>query len=290
VIIFLSSCQKKLKINYDSLPIKQVIIGNMSPNHILKVNISKSKTPDDFNPVEFLSDCKVDIYENGTFRETMPFNLKDTLSGLGYYTTTFSLSAGKTYRIVSVHPQLGTAEATEYLPPFPGVENITLFQHAGPSQSGITGKYSITFKDSAQEKNYYYISTYYRILKPVIDEQGDTTYVYDFIFIPSHSPEISNPSDYNRLFFTDDNFDGQRKNFIIDFPSQYNDVYRSIDVVIELSNSGKNFYNWNVQQIPVGQDFLNEGQEEKSNIKSNIINGYGHFTGTSTVVTYIPIK
>lgn len=285
------SCQKDLKLKYDIGETKQVIIANLYPNSHLEVNISKSKNPNDFSSLDFLSDCKVDVYEDGIFKETLPYILRDTSSGLGYYTSTFLLQQNKTYKIISSHNQLGTAEATEYLPPNPKLVNFALLQHADSAHPNIPGEYIIVFEDSAGIKNYYYLSTFYRILRPTVNQSGDTVYKYDYLFnIPSFTPEIPNLSNYNRSFTTDDNFDGQTKSFTIGFPSQYNNIYKEILLIIELSSTGKNYYDWNVQQIPIVTDYLNEGQLERVNLKSNIINGYGHFTANSSSYISIPIK
>ncbi|MDB5226922.1 MAG: hypothetical protein JWN78_1115 [Bacteroidota bacterium] len=285
------SCQKKFNLKYENTPVKQVILANLTPGNILSVNISKSKQPDDFNPVEFLSDCKVDLYENDVFKETLTYKLKDTLSGLGNYVSSFHLIPNKTYHIVSLHPQLGTANATEYLPPPPKVLYASLDEHANLANPQTTGRYSITFWDSAGVQNYYLATAFYKILKPVVDSLGDTSYVNDHIFnIPSYSPEIPNPSGYSFSFFTDAGFDGQFKILSFTFPSQYNNIYREITFIVQLYNVGKNYYDWNIQQIPVGQDFLNEGQQERANLKSNIENGYGHFTASSGVTIAFPVK
>lgn len=288
---YLMSCQKTLVLKTGIGETKQVIIANLTPNNYLMVNISKSKNPDDFTAVDFLSDCKVDLYEDAIFKETLPFVLKDTLSGLGYYTSSFKLQANKTYKIISSHPTLGTAEASEYLPPFPDIVNFALLQHADSLQPRKTGEYIIAFQDSANVSNYYFLSTFYRILRPKINNNGDTTYTHDYITnIPSYTPEIPNPTNYYRLFTTDANFDGQLKSFTVDFPSEYNSIYKEIVLIVELSNTGKNFYDWNTQQIKFGTDNLNSGQLERINLEGNIINGYGHFTASSSKYIYITIK
>lgn len=79
------SCQKEIKFTSAYAPIKQVINSNFVPDRKLSVNISKSKFPSDISSVDFLNDCKVDLYEDGVFKETMQFVLKDTLSGFGSY-------------------------------------------------------------------------------------------------------------------------------------------------------------------------------------------------------------
>lgn len=287
--IIFNSCQKDLILNYDSNPPKQVIIANLYNNNYLRINISKSKNPDDFNAVDFLNDCKVDVYENDVFKETLPFILKDTLSGLGYYTSTFKLKGDKTYKIISTHTTLGVAEASEYLPPTPRIVNFALLQHADSIVTSKTGKYTITFQDTANFKNYYYLSTYYDAKRAVIDSLGDTTYKIDYFSMPSFTPEIPNVNNYWRSYFTDSTFDGQIKSFAVDFPSQYNSYYKEITLVIELSGVGKNFYDWNTQQLRYGSA-LNDGQLERVNIVGNIINGYGHFTANNSAYFTVRIK
>lgn len=287
-LLALTSCQKDLKLKYDVGTPKQVIIANLSPDAYLTVNISKSKRPDDYSSVEFLPDCKVDLFEDSIFKETLPFVLKDTLSGLGYYTSTFKLQQNKTYKIISTHASLGTAEATEYMPSRPTLVNFALLQHADTAHPNITGQYIIAFQDSANFKNYYFLSTYYKILKPTVNNTGDTIYKFDYIGTASHAPEFPNLSNYGRSFTTDADYDGQLKSFTVTFPSQYNNIYKEIYLLVELSNLGKNFYNWNIQQIPLGTDYLNEGQLERVNLSTNIINGYGHFTANSS--SYIQIR
>jgi hypothetical protein len=292
VVVFsmFTSCQKDLALNSDIGAIKQVVIANLYPDAKLTVNISRSKSPNDFNSINFLQNCKVDAYEDGVFMETLPFILKDTLSGLGYYTSSFKLQQGKTYKIVSSHPELGIVEATEYMPRIPTSAQVTLLQHADSTQPNKQGQYMLMIQDSALFKNYYFLATYYRILKPTINNVGDTVYKYDYIGYPSYSPTIPNPGNANWSFFTDANFDGQFTSFSVNFQSLYNNIYKEILLVVELAACGKNFYDWNTQQIRLGNDYLNDGQLERINLEGNIINGYGHFTANSSIYIGIPIK
>lgn len=282
------SCQKEIKFTSSYAPVKQVINCNFTPYNSLNVNISKSKTPNDFNSVEFLNDCKVDLYENNVFVETMRYKLKDTLSGLGWYVSTYKLKPAKSYKIISEHPTLGIASAEEFLPSRP-LFTANLLQHADSINPTRSGKFSITFTDSSQFKNYYFIGVYYKILKPIVDTLGDTTYKVDYNFnIVSVSNDAPNPANFNRTFFTDDNFDGQTKTIIFDFNSLYNTTYKSIEMIIEFSDIGYNFYSWTTQQIKPPSNNLNEGADEPFNLVSNIKNGYGHFSSFSS--SYVTFK
>lgn len=289
VILFFCSCEKTLHINYDNTTIKQVINCNFTPNNYLKVNVSKSKLPNDFSSIEFLENGQVDLYEDGVFKETMPFKLKDTLSGLGYYTSSFKLMANKTYKIVSAQPNLPTAEATEYLPPYTEIVNFVLLQHADSLHPNIPGQYIVAFQDSTIQKNYYYLVTYYKVLRPTVSNTGDTTWEYATIYkSPSYTPDFPNNNNNNFIYFADNTFNGQVKTLNVTFPSMYNTLYKEIYLVVEIANTGENYYEWYLQHLKTGVDYLNQGQMERINPETNIINGFGHFSGSSS--SYINTK
>lgn len=298
IILAFTACQKNLKLKFDNKDIKQVLVVNFTPNNYLYLSISKSKLPNDFNTVEFLNNCKVDLYENNILIETLPYILKDTLSGLGFYTSSFVLKENKTYKVISVNEQLGTASAEEYLPPYPNSAEINLLQHADTAHPNVKGKYILTFQDSANAKNYYTIAIYYKAIKTVTDSNGITKDKTDYLFnVPSFTAEIPNPSSYYKSFFNDANFDGQLKSYVFDFSSEYDNyftelfnLYKEIDIIFEFVNVGPGYYSWNVQQLPVGDNNFNDGQNERINISSNINNGYGHFSGLSAIYKTIKIK
>lgn len=291
VILVFASCEKTIYLKFGEDNIKQVILSNFTAKEYLKVNISTSKQPDNFNPIDFLSDCKVDLYEDGIFRETMPFILKDTLSGLGYYTSTFKLTADKTYKIISTHPNLPTAEASEYLPIRIDSVPFNLLQHADSTNPSMLGKYTIRLKDNELLKNYYYLSTSYILLTPTVNDIGDTIYksmrTWD---LPNYNIDFPTNNHSNPSLFTDSTFNGQEKAITVSFQSRYSNYYKEISLVVELSNLGKNFYDWRVQQIKPKTDYLNEGPMERINLKSNIINGFGHFSAYNSSYITIRIK
>lgn len=290
VLLFIS-CQKELKLRTGIAAIKQVINCNFTPDDYIYINISKSKRPDDFNSVEFLQNCTVELYEDGLYKETLPFILKDTSSGLGFYTSMFKPQPNKTYKIISSHPELGIAEATEFLPPYPDIVNHALLQHADSATPSKSGYFILAFQDSANVKNYYFLNCFYRVLKPTVNESGDTTYVYDYIWnVPPAVPEYPNLTRSPVLYFDDNRFDGQLKILNFSFPSKYNTAFKEILFIVELSNLGTNSYEWNVQQQNFETDYLNEGQNDRTNLKSNIINGFGHFSARSSRYLVYPIR
>jgi hypothetical protein len=292
------SCQKDIKLDFGNGTIKQVIIANFYPNSILRVSISKSKNPDDYNPVEFLNNNKVELYENGSLIEIMPFILKDTLSGLGFYTSTYKLKQNKTYKVISYNEQLGTAYTEEFLPTYPTNVSVELIQHADTIHPNVRGKYSLTFQDSANAKNYYFVVAYYKARRMIVDSLGDTTYKWEYLYtVPSFTPEIPNPTSYYKSFFKDDNFDGQLKTFVFDISSQYDNTFESLfDYYIEFyfelefASVGPGYYEWYLQQMPKNDDVFNNGQNERINFTSNIVNGFGYFAGRSSLYYTIRIK
>lgn len=290
--IFLSliSCQKNLDLSFSSTEIKQVIIANLRPDNFLSVNISKSKQPDDYSSIEFLNNCQVALYEDSIYKEQLYFVLRDSLSGLGYYVSSFQLKENKTYKIISTNAELKTIEASEYLPNIPLVTSHQLLQHADAQHPNMEGSYTISFNDDADKADYYFIATFYQVLKPVVKNNGDTIYKYDYFSVPSYAADLPNLSNNYRTYFTDEHFNGSNKNFTIHFPSQYNDTYKAIYLYVELSKCGKNFYDWFTQQLSYGTDYFNDGQSDRLNLVGNIKNGYGHFTANSSYYFYFNIK
>ena len=290
IILLFSNCEKTLNLNYNDTEIIQVVNCNFTPDTYLKVNVSKSKRPDDNSPILFFQDCKVDVFEDGIFKETMPFILKDTLSGLGYYTSTFKLSANKTYKIISSHNGFATVEATEYLPPRAELVNFVLLQHADSVHTSLPGQYVIAFQDSIGQHNYYFLSTYYKVLKPTVNDVGDTIYKTDYIYVPSFTADIPNTNNNTHLYTTDAKFDGQLKTLSVTFPSRYIDTFKEITLMVELSNLGKNYYDWYTQHLKLGTDYLNQGAMERNNTSNNIKNGLGHFSAYSSSFISVRIK
>jgi len=298
LITMFSSCQKDLDIDFDSASIKQVLIANVGANTRLFLNISKSKHPDDYNPVEFLKNCKVDLYENNIFIETLPFVLKDTLSGLGNYVSTNILKENRTYKIVSTHAELGTAIAEEFIQPFPNSAQVTLLQHPDTINTNVRGKYLLTFQDSASANNFYTIAVYYKAQKTIIDSLGVAQTKTDYLYnVPSYNAEVPNTANSGKSFFTDANFDGQYKSLEFDFSSMYSAYYPSlysyydeIFFIAEFSNVGPANYKWYIQQLPRSDDNFNDGQNERVNFSSNIQNGFGHFSSHSSVYRSIRLK
>lgn len=304
IFIFIStvlstiSCQKDLKLKYDNIGIKQVILANFVPNSVTRINVSKSKKPDDFNPIEFLNQNKVDLYEDGIFIETMPFILKDTLSGFGYYTSVYKLKQNKTYKVISQNDELGAAYAEEFLPTYPSNVSVQLLQYADTLHPNIKSKYSLTFQDSANARNYYYISAYYKGKRLIIDSLGDTSYKTEYLYnVPSYTAEIPNTIGYYKSFFDDKNFDGQLKTFVFDIASQYDNnmvyllhYYVEFYFEVEFANVGTGYYEWYLQQMPKNDNTFNNGQNERINFSSNIVNGYGHYSGFSPIYKTIRIK
>lgn len=283
ISISLFSCQKDLKINGGYGEIKQVIIAYLNADSKLEVNISKSKTPDDFNPIDFLPDCKVDLYEDGIFKETMQFYLKDTLSGLGYYRSTFNLIGGKTYKIISTHNTLGVTEATDYLPTKATVLQTQLLAHADSLHTTALGKYSVQIQDSTQWQDYYYIAAFYSYTFLGVNNNGDSVLKTAYASINSDfgiSNNISNNT--NITLFKDTDFDGQLKTFTATFNCIYNPNFKSLTLHIQVTKCSVNYYDLILYQISRNTADFNSGQFERVNYPTNIINGFGHFSAQNS--------
>lgn len=287
--IGISGCQKDFHFKNTDYTPKQVIIANFTVNLPLEVNISKSKAVEDFTPIEFLDDCEVDLYENNIFIERMHYQLFDTLAHLGKYVSDYKLKQDKTYYIVSKHPELGTASASEYLPkvvPF----YVSLANHADSDRTKTTAQITLTFHDSAQFANLYYVAVLYRVLyldtvNGVISNRDEWN-----LNIPLKSNLYRNPFNLNLIFFNDDLFDGYFHNLTFTFPSTYIKKAYQIQLLVEFTAIGKNYYDMFSQQLNLEENDFNQGSNEPLNNISNIENGYGHFSSYNKNYKVFQIK
>lgn len=292
VLILFCACEKELKVDYDALPPRQVLICNFYAGGTFQVSLSASKVPDDYNPVNFLENATVDLYEDGVFIETLPYSYSDSSTGYGFYLSAYKAVPGKTYSVKTSDAEgLPGVSATEYLPLTLPLTSFWLEQYpddADPNRKGI-----VTFEipDEAALGDQYYASVFYRVIRPRVRD-GDTTWVEDYVFneSPLSAPAYPNASGFPRLYFTDSRFNGQQGSFRLEFPGLVNDYYRSITFIFELSHIGRNYYDYYGANVPRNAHNINDGGSEPVPELSNIENGYGHFSGQNSSYVVLPIK
>lgn len=273
------ACEKPLILNYKDVEIKQSIIGTFQQNKEIKIYISKSKRIDDNTPVEFISNAKVQLFEDDVFVENLSFVLENANTNLGYYISTLKTKVNKKYKIISSVEGLPTAEAEEILMTKPNILSNQLLQYPDSLDIYKKGMIDFTIQDSASTKDYYVINVYEFVKSFKIDSLGDSIFSsnnYQSSFTINEFPRRSTQS---KLYIKDDIFNGIQKNFRIEFQGFVlnNPYIIEQKVYFEIAKIGVGYYNYFLSDQENKSGVSNNNKEPKSLI-SNIKNGYGHFS------------
>jgi hypothetical protein len=275
----LFACEKPLILNYKNIEIKQSIIGTFQQNKEIKIYISKSKRIDDNTPVEFISNAKVQLFEDDVFVENLSFVLENANTNLGYYISTLKTKVNKKYKIISSVEGLPTAEAEEILMTKPNILSNQLLQYPDSLDIYKKGMIDFTIQDSASTKDYYVINVYEFVKSFYIDTLGDTIFSNNYYQSSFTINEYPRRSTQSKLYFKDDMFNGIQKNFKIEFDGIVlnNPNILEQKVYFEIAKIGVGYYNYFLSDQE-NKGAIGSNNKEPKSLVSNIKNGYGHFS------------
>ena len=314
ITISLSSCIEVLDIDLDKEDRFLVLNGFVSPDSLIKVNLSTSINALDGDAfIKFIDDAEVILYEDGNEIETMK---KDTF---GYFISTIKPDLSKSYSVSAKSGSYPQLEATTTIPksiPINEIEmdiqidsvtetwydvetglyfDTTLYTISGD------GTVYVSFDDPSAEKNYYLLS--YSVVKPIIfwDEYGNQ-YITGYYEQPiwyqldgsSENVEYFSLSTISQGYvFNDEFFSGTEKKlkttiYTWDLYDQYSGYLPESPLYIHLYTLSEDLYNfiisYNKYQETLGNPFA-----EPVNIFSNVKNGLGLLGGLNVTTDSVEI-
>lgn len=167
------SCEKTIQIDLEDAKIKIVVNGIITPDSIIKVNVTRSRHILDNAEISPLSDAVVKLYENDVLIGDMTYTQQ------GFYEINHIPSIGKEYKVEVNHEVYDNVYGvTEILPTVPIItlDTITSFDEYGEEMISFT----MTFKDPSGERNYYMLNMRNKYL---YEEWDDTMVVYDTLYV-----------------------------------------------------------------------------------------------------------
>ncbi len=312
-IIFLSimlgiiSCREPIDINVPDTEKKIVLNGLINPDSVISVNLSKSiSILDKDDDIKFLSDATVKIFENEIFKETLLYDTN------GYYRGTIYPQTGKTYKITADYQNLAPVDAETEIsspPVFSNINSDPMFtQETQTWYNSDTGEpfdttfyrldeldVSFTINDPAAEENYYFLTftanlaqyQYYPPdYEPVFTGYKMTSLNYDVFNM--NWENYYNSKEMNGYVFSDNLFNGTNYTINASISARgyggngYSEADNSLDkIYVNLHSITKDFHDFVISYSKY-QDIEGNPLAEPVNIKSNINNGFGFFSGYST--------
>ncbi|HEX6426288.1 MAG TPA: DUF4249 domain-containing protein [Niastella sp.] len=158
ILLIISSCDKVFSIPFPVQSNKVVLSLFLNKDSVIVGRVSLSgERPFRYSAVQEIKDAVVNLYENGTFRETL--TRYDTF-GLTFYRGNTLPRAGATYQVTAVVPGYSEVSGSDYIPDTVkiGEMRMTVAQ-ANNSRSNVT--INLQLHDDAAVQNFYRIRIYH---------------------------------------------------------------------------------------------------------------------------------
>jgi len=275
-IIFLSSCIKSIPLEIDASDPKIVVNALITEDQDIKVYISSTSSISDTNINEVSPQIK--LFEDNNFAANLEFNSE------GFYTTDYTLSSSKQYKLEVTDSDLGICTAIDTIPEKVPISVANFNMPVGFDEYGSPYyQAEIQFQDPPNAENYYEILIY---------EEQYNQYVSNYI---TSNASIINEGDQEymptSLFFSDELFNGNTFEISIKFigasqilingeyapVGNYYVILRSISHVYYSYRKSwtRHAYNQTIPDDILGMFF----KGEPIDAYTNVTNGYGIFAG-----------
>jgi len=301
---FFYSCSEPIDINIDDAQKKIVLNSLISTDSTIKLNLTKSIGVLDVDKdFKFISTATVKLFENNIFKEEMQF---DTL---GYYTSSIYPKIGNTYKVTVKYSPLQSVSATtsiEDVVPISNISNEAFFDERVETwydsdteepfdttiQSLNNIQVEMSFNDPAETENYYLLTfsalmpeykSYPPYYEPVFVGYKMTSVDYDTQNMSWENYFSMN--NFSGYAISDELFNGSSKTIKAELYMGGNygmpNAVRVDTVFVNLHSINKEFYQFIISYSKY-DDVEGNPFAEPVNIKSNVENGFGFFSGYST--------
>lgn len=207
ITTFFGACEKDLNIKIDDKYVSPLLVLNarLVEGDSIIVNLSSTVSVFDNSGPSFISDAKIQLYDNGNLvGDLIPMNQ-------GYYYSTLTCAIGHTYKFTCSYQSLPAIEASTTIP---DPAHITIVKVERMLASEVWGhKANITFRinDDGNIKNYYKLG---RLDTGVNSLSFYNSYTTSDVALSSSDGFISE-GNYQVDEFNDDLFNGENREFTV---------------------------------------------------------------------------
>jgi len=301
------SCREPIDITVPDTEKKIVLNGLINPDSTVKIHLSKSiSILEKDDNITFLKNAVVKIYENNTYKETLQYDTN------GYYRGSVYPQIGKNYKITAEYSPLYAVDAETEILANPTISEINAepvfhsetqtwydSETGEPFDTTINTlnqiQINITLSDPPNQTNYYLL-TFSANLAQYIYYPPDYIPVFIGYKMTSLYYDANNLNWENQFYtrdlvgyvFNDNLFDGSDYsiNASVQPNSYYSGGYAESDntldkIYVNLHAITEDFYQY-VLSYSKYQNIEGNPLAEPVNIRSNVNNGFGFFSGYST--------
>jgi hypothetical protein len=266
------SCEKTVNIPLPDEANKLVLNLLMNKDSIMMARVSVSERMNMFQQTPEIKNAVVNLYENGTFKETLtPY----VYSSRTYYRSKTLPQAGVTYKVTAAVPGYTDVAGSDQIPDTVelGEMRLTVAQ-ANSWQAKAT--ISAQWHDDPAVQNYYRVRLYY--IHEWVDQNGNGSRQKIQQYFEAEEANLAIWGDKMRdeFYTTDALFNGRSPRFT--FRADTDGSFKKM--VVEITSLTYNSYNY-LNSAFMAREKNDDGLSEKVIVFNNIENGLGIIGGVA---------
>ncbi|MEM1322161.1 MAG: DUF4249 domain-containing protein [Bacteroidota bacterium] len=290
----LMACEDPIDLGIEEEEPRLVVVSNFDPDSLFKVVVSQSRSALSNDPVMFLDNATVDLFENDALIERLVL-ADDPLSPFPIYKTqSLRPQVGSIYTIEVAAPDLVSVSASNSAPQEVPLRSFEITDYLSRPAGSRFRQHFMTvtaeIDDPPEIGNFYHLNFFYERVEFRVNGPNDTTRIptgFNFSLLLENTPnELPYISHYNYGVLISDAEAGDRP-----LRFSFEAASRPVSTVIEL------FDRVYVELRSVSEDYflyhssLTRQNQQRDTIfaepvilYNNIENGYGIFAGFSSIV------
>lgn len=292
ISMVLSSCEKSVNIKLPFDGHKMVLNSIITNDSLVYAHITRNE-PNESNVNFFyeLENCKVDLYENDVFKETLALKM---INGKKYYVSDHKAKSANKYTIKaaltneSLVKDLPNVEGSDVIPVKPSFEPLEFWQSASTQNNQNRHKLTLKLKDPGGIKNYYRLRVFSAnynnsTRRYTINKNNEQYFTIDNFKDQNSIFGAFDEDGYGVNYFTDETFDGQEITLTLTLNRLYNNQGFIAPELVSMSRSAYLYFDSKKKQ----SDNEDNPFTEAVVVYNNIQNGYGIVGGIADSLAVI---
>jgi hypothetical protein len=309
------SCETTVDVDIPRDDDRLVINAILEADSSVRLNLSSSRFSLDNDPIMPVERAEVTLYEDGQAVAVLTEAGAEINGNRGWYESNYKVRAGHRYTIRAAKEGFQSVEAETFIAEPVSISDLD-YDYLVLDQvviiDGVPDTFqqkelqniSLVIDDPSGEDNYYEVIMYQEATQYLRDFSGTEPIVYDSIrrlyetYLSSDDPLVtdeqffeSDASFYgNSLIFSDETFEG--KNYRVEFRHQGSSGFSedgSLKYLVFLKNLNREQYLY-IRSLQLQRDTEGNPFAEPVPVYSNVVGGYGIFTGFSHDTSIIELE
>lgn len=293
------ACVRPLDVGFDVVTPKLAVVCNFTDNQALEVVVSSTRSILSSDEVHFVTDARVDVFEDGTFIEELAFIPASEASSPPRFRSQILIPKTGALYMIQVHaPGFESVTAFSSIPPSVSIDTNTvqfsmIIEEDDMLHNRADFEVSIRMSDPPGQTNYYHLNFYQEAYDYRINVYGDTIRE-QFFSLPLQIEPLNwnipmvQYFDNRGVLLKDDSFSGQSVTLLFKGSFRYRKHDQVLgNFIIELRSVSREYYLYHsalVRQQQAGSGLFSEPVI----LFNNIENGLGVFAGFSSQFFFVP--